>query len=353
MLSGKGFYIWVAERCEGGDPDAIAREAERAGFTHALIKIADGIYSYNVDPKTKIDLAQVTINALKARGIIVWGWHYVYGGYPEDEAARGIQRTVNLGLDGYVINAEVEYKNKHAQALRYMKTLRGGMPGNVVLALSAYRFPKYHPEFPWEEFLSRVSLNMPQVYWMEAHNPGAQLRECIRDFSSSKYPQVPIFPTGAAFRERGWQPTFADVVEFMDTVVDLGLPGCNFWEWGNTREYAPELWEAIAAYNLNTGTAPEIPDIPVPTPEPEPEPVPIEIIGLAKTTTRLNVRAEPRAPGALRWFTMEPNTIVHVIEIKKEPDGSFWLRIGEKQWAAMKWREPATGKMHTYMEWVQ
>ena len=44
---GKGFYIWKIPSCEGGDPVKIAYTAHRAGLTHVLIKIANGIYDYN------------------------------------------------------------------------------------------------------------------------------------------------------------------------------------------------------------------------------------------------------------------------------------------------------------------
>jgi len=353
MLSGKGFYIWQIPCCEAGDPEKLAEEAKKSGFSHVLIKIADGNYAYNIEKGTNRDLVPDVVAALKAQGIAVWGWHYVYGEYPEDEASIGIVRTVNTGVDGYVINAELEYKNRNAQALTYMKTLRRGMPSDIPLALSSFRFPKYHREFPWNEFLSRVDLNMPQVYWVDAHNSGDQLRECVRNFSENIYPQVPIFPTGSAYKDNaGWQPTFSEVVEFMDTVVDMGLPGCNFWEWGNTRKYVPELWEAIAAHDLSQNSVVEPQPVPVPTPETRPQPV--DIVGMAKVTSTygLNVRAEPKAPGALRWFTMSNNTIVEVLEIKENADGSIWLRIGQQQWSAMKWRNPSTGVLKTYMEWI-
>ena len=111
LLSGKGFYIWQLPSCEDGDPEKLAEEIIKAGISHALVKIADGEVTYNV--YKGIDMAPAAIKALKAVGITVWGWQYIYGYNPEDEAAIAIQRCVNLEVEGFVINAEVEYKHRN------------------------------------------------------------------------------------------------------------------------------------------------------------------------------------------------------------------------------------------------
>jgi hypothetical protein len=86
-LEGKGFYIWQVRSCEKGDAEKIALLAQQAALTHVLIKIADGAFPYNYDWKTQKDLALPVVRALQERGIVVWGWHYVYGEKPRDERA--------------------------------------------------------------------------------------------------------------------------------------------------------------------------------------------------------------------------------------------------------------------------
>ena len=49
VLEGKGFFIWKISRCENGDPQAIANLAHASQLTHVLIKIADTVYSSNID----------------------------------------------------------------------------------------------------------------------------------------------------------------------------------------------------------------------------------------------------------------------------------------------------------------
>jgi hypothetical protein len=74
--------------------------------------VADGLWAYNVDRQNNRDYLPPVIQALRARGIQVWGWHYVYGQNVQGESRIAIQRVKQLQLDGYVINAEIEYRTK-------------------------------------------------------------------------------------------------------------------------------------------------------------------------------------------------------------------------------------------------
>jgi hypothetical protein len=210
-LEGKGFWIYNIRNCENGDNNAIAALAQEAQLTHVVIKIADNIFPSNVDSNGN-DLVPALVQTLRAQGIQVWGYHYVYGGVyfecikrdaegrcieermhtdgypPEKEAEAGGKRALALGLDGYIIDAEKEYKvhEQHARATRFMSKLTDEViAGKIPIALSSYRYPESdHPEFPWGEFLEKCDYNMPQVYWVEATNAGDQLQRSIREFQS-------------------------------------------------------------------------------------------------------------------------------------------------------------------------
>lgn len=246
-LQGKGFFIWVISRCEGGNASAIAEAGVQAGLTHFLIKVAHGTDPYNVTDNGQ-DLVPPVVAALRQRGLLNWGWQYVYGYDPIAEADIAIQRIQSLGLDGFAIDVEAPYKEpgKDQAALLYMERLRASLPG-FPLALSSYRYPTYHPAIPWREFLQSCDINMPQVYWEQAHNPGQQLIRSVREFEAMQ-PVLPYIPTGSAYRRGDWAATVDDINEFLDTARDLNLSAANFWEWGHTRMYVPELWDAVAAY---------------------------------------------------------------------------------------------------------
>ena len=272
---GKGYFIWIASRCEGGEPARIAEMAARAGLSHILIKIAHGIYNYNIS----VDLPAI-IAALRSVGVEPWGWHYVLGDNPVGEADRAIRRMIELELTGYVINAEKEYKNRPAAALTFMQRLRSGLPGATV-GLSSYRYPSVHPEFPWFQFRSNIDFDMPQIYWMFATNSAQQLQRSYDEFISMS-PMLPYLPTGAAFTEHGWVPMATEVVQFLDRAVDMGVPAVNFWEWYNTRAYLPALWDVISSYPW-----------PAEEPAPAPEPPVGQALVMSVVASALNVRSGP------------------------------------------------------------
>lgn len=272
-LEGKGFFIWQIRNTEGGNASAIASLADQANLTHVLIKVADGSYSYNVN-SSGVDLVPPVAQALRARGVEVWGWHYVYGDAPLDEANKAIQRIQQINLQGYALDVEGEYKDpgKAQAATQFMNRLRSAYP-RLPIALCSYRFPSYHPQIPWEEFLSQCTYNMPQVYWVGAHNPADQLRRSVSEFQAMT-PFRPIIPVGSAYQSGSWSATVADVNEFLRTARNLNLRAANFWEWSNCRAYLPSVWNAIRDYNWGA---------PTPPPPPPPLDIAVQLINMLNT----------------------------------------------------------------------
>lgn len=254
QLIGKGFFIWKIPMCENGDPSKIASTAKRAGLSHVLIKIANGIYDYNYDSVSKKDLVKPVAIALKDEGIQVWGWHYVYGDLPEQEVQTAIRQIMKVPLDGYVIDAESEYLDKHIPCRTFIDRLRSTLP-DLPIALNSFRFPRYHPQLPWKDFLSGVNINMPQVYWEQAHNPGEQLRKCLSEFQNIT-PFRPIVPTGSAYGANNWKPTTQDIVELFNTAIQLNLPAINFYSWDYCRSKLPDIWDTISGINWPNSTNP-------------------------------------------------------------------------------------------------
>jgi hypothetical protein len=253
-LQGKGSFIWKIPSCEDGDPQRIASVAHEAGLTHVVIKIADGVNSYNI--YEGVDLVPPVARKLRERGIQVWGWHFVRGSNPLGEANKAIDRVLTLQLDGYVIDAEGPYKDrgKAAAARNFMARLREGLPDKPV-ALSSYRYPSYHPQLPWREFLEGCDFNMPQVYWKFGNNAGEQLSRCVREFQAIT-PYRSIIPTGAAFREHGWSPKPEEVIDFFKTAQKLNLTAANIYSWDSSRAYLPEVWKTCAEYDWFSPSSP-------------------------------------------------------------------------------------------------
>jgi len=244
-LKGKGIFIWKIQNCEGGDVAAIADLAEAAGLTHILIKIADGAYSYNYDWRNKVDYVPPLVTELRERGISPWGWHYVRGDAAGAEARKAVERVRDLGLDGYAIDAEHEYKGRYDAANTFMSILRKELP-NTPIALASYRFPSLHPTLPWRNFLAKCDLNMPQMYWQGASNPKVQLQRCREEFDGMNN-RRPVVPIGAAYTEHGWTPKPGEVVDFLTEARRLDMKAANFWEWAQARKVG--LWDTIADFD--------------------------------------------------------------------------------------------------------
>jgi hypothetical protein len=257
MLTGKGWFIWQVSRCEHGSPSAIAAKAVAAGLSHVLFKVADRTYAYGLNWHGQDQVAPVAA-ALHAKGLQVWGWHYVYGQDPPGEARAAIQRAHQLGLDGYVIDAEGEYTapGMAAAAHTFMVGLKAGLPAEMPVALSSYRYPSVHRDLPWAAFLEHCDLSMPQVYWQGSHNSAVQLTRSVTELSDAKLVGTPrpIVPTGSAYGAGDWIATADDLQKFLSAAQQLKLTAANFYSWDAA--VVPdnhELWDTVAAYNWQNG----------------------------------------------------------------------------------------------------
>ena len=77
MLKGKGMYIWLISKCEDAVISDIVVRAVNGGFSHVLIKIADGSCGFNYI--NGVDKAKELVTALQNAGVEAWGWQLRYG----------------------------------------------------------------------------------------------------------------------------------------------------------------------------------------------------------------------------------------------------------------------------------
>jgi hypothetical protein len=265
--TGKGVWIWQAWGLLGGTIDApkydeVVQVLVAAGVSHVYLKIADGVHPYNVKwanfPRwsgdIKADVAGELAARLQQALIQVIGWQYVYGIGPLDEAAIAVSRTKALKLDGFSIDAEAEYKlaGKGAAAETYSEALRKGLP-ELLLSLATYRYPRLHPQLPYEPFLRRCDHNAPQVYWEQAHNPVQQLRDSRAQYEKlyqgAGMAAMPFTPVGSAYGAGSWRATPADVTAFLAEAKTSGCPSASLWSMDWMLALGPELWQAFAAFD--------------------------------------------------------------------------------------------------------
>ena len=273
ILSGKGMWVWKIKYCENGDGEVAAQKAVDSGFTHVTVKILNGQWKYNqrpVEAHGKFshwtdDIIKPWIAEFKKRGIPVWGWQWVLLDDPVKEARAAIDRVKDLALDGFIINAEAPAKQKpNLSSQLYMKNLKM----NVPIALSSYRYPELHHNFPWQIYLAGCDLAMPQVYWEQAHNPGIQLTETVNQYRDYLKWEKDIVPTGSAYSRGDWYCTPDDARIFLGVAQKLELPSANFWEW-RFWDDLPQTFEAISKYDWGDIEKPPVPPDPEEPEEPE------------------------------------------------------------------------------------
>ena len=231
LPKGNGMYIWQLKSCEGGNLTKIVERAKNIGLGHVLVKFADGREAF------QHDLVKKFVPLAQAAGIEAWGWPYIYGHSPSGEAEIEAQWYKDFKFDGFVIDAEQEYKNNKSSATQYATTLRSKLP-DTPIGLSSYWWPSMHSEFPWDDFMAQCDFVMPQVYWSSSkRDPVDCLNKSVTEFN---HWGKPIIPTGGDFSDANF--TADDMLRFFNRAIELDIKGMNWWSWQATK---PEFWDAI------------------------------------------------------------------------------------------------------------
>ena len=133
---GKGIWIWKLSEAEGGNVSAIIERCENVGIEWVAIKCGDGGYFWS---QCKLS----TIEQFQNAGIKVFGWQYVYGDDPIGEANVANQ-ILDLGVDGFIIDAEGEYEGKPNNATIYLEKIREKHSDSFI-AYTPFPIILYHP----------------------------------------------------------------------------------------------------------------------------------------------------------------------------------------------------------------
>lgn len=254
MPSGKGMYIWLLNRI--GTPQSVATELNDAGYRWVAIKLQNGLIISDGSKREAdfLKIPQPYIAAIRAVGIKVFGWGYVYLN-GDNQVLGEITATLDAiryyQVDGWIINAEQEAKcsgdrtRSNKLSSRYVSNLRA-MLGGYPLGFTTYRYLALHPEFPWDPFFDGCDYAMPQVYWLDAHNPRGQLNTCIQQYHAHTR-DFPILPIGSAYPYGSWSPTLDDLDQFYQAVQMFELPAWSWWEY-RYAQLNPAWWSVLKSH---------------------------------------------------------------------------------------------------------
>ena len=223
-FEGTGVWIWQVPKSSGGSAAAIADRARKNGVRFVVVKAAHGAgYWGQFSPQF--------VSALKARGLRVCGYQRMLGSNPAGEARQAI-RAVRAGADCFVIDAESEYKNKHAKARTYVKALRAGIGPNFPVGFTSFPYVSFHRTVPYSVFLGPggAQYNLPQVYWKAIGDPpGAAL---ARTYRENRGFGRPIYPIGQAYD----RPPVGQIQSFKAAARRHGARGVSWWSWQSAGE---------------------------------------------------------------------------------------------------------------------
>jgi hypothetical protein len=231
-FDGSGMWIWYLSKSERGDPAAIAAQALLHGVTTVFVKSADGSNVWS-------QFSATAVAALKATGLRVCGWQFVYGRDPIGEAAAAAAAK-DAGADCFVIDAESAYEGRYEQAQRYMARLRELVGSDYPVGLTSFPYVDYHPGLPYSVFMAPggATFNLPQVYWKTI---GDSVDESLAHTYEWNLPyETAIFPLGQTYDG----PKAADVRRFRQLSTAYGARGVSWWVW----QFASDSdWSALGA----------------------------------------------------------------------------------------------------------
>jgi hypothetical protein len=244
-FQGQGMWIWYVKQAERGDVAKIVAKAKRYKIKTVFVKSGDGASWW----QQWDDYAA----QLKAAGLKVCAWQYVYGKYPVVEAELAA-RAANNGADCIVIDAEVEYVNRYRQARQYITRLRSQISSSYPVGFTSFAYPDFHPTIPYSVFLGPggAQWNLPQMYnWIF---PTTVAKVFDHTYRYNKIYQRPIHPLGQTYNG----VTYAQAKAFRRYVKRYRAKGYSWWVWHETRA---KTWRALS---VPLGRVPAKPALPYP-----------------------------------------------------------------------------------------
>ena len=246
LPSGKGMWIYLPDKTEGGNADAIVAKAKATGLTHLWVRRGSAWDGFNVVP-----FVNRLLPAAHAAGIKVIGWDFPKLEPWEADIERALTMIRHTAPGGHRIDAfsadietRAEGTRLSADAARdYGAALRAGAGGDYPLIATVPRPSKERSFFPYAAVTEAYDAIAPMVYWLD-RQPDTDVAGALRDLAGFG---KPVYPVGQAYDgapeggRRGVPPP-DELFRFMSTAAKHGAAGISFWSWQAANQPA---WDAI------------------------------------------------------------------------------------------------------------
>lgn len=263
-MIGLGFLIWqMAEIKKHVTPAQLVDLCLQVGVKWLSCKVANGELLYNTGYDDYF-------TALRSAGIEIGGWPYCYPyppARPEVQADLYEKRIRDLQLSHLMLDVETEWKVP-GLGIQIDKICK--IETDIPVGLCSYRFPALHGELDWKRWLgqTKISFVAPQVYWEGSHNAGAQL---IRSHAQyRKLTNAAYIPIGCTYGRGVWEPTEADLCEFIQVAHELNCVAYGFYSLDWVLKHKKYDW--LSAISNTVISQPPVVQPPVKPPGPPIQP---------------------------------------------------------------------------------
>jgi hypothetical protein len=245
---GKGMWIWLPERTDGGNPQAIVDRAVAAGLTHVYVRTGSSRQGFEAAA-----FLEALLPVAHGAGLRVYGWDFPY---LEDVAADvdramtaiTFRTTTGHRIDGFVPDIETgaEGTNLSAEtAGGYSQALRAAVGADYPLvACVPNPSPRRIETFPYAAILPHYDAVAPMVYWLN-RQPDTDVAQAVTWLSQFGKPVIPVGQAydGGPEGGRPGPPPPEEIDRFLAAAERYGATGASFWSWQHA---TPEIWAAIA-----------------------------------------------------------------------------------------------------------
>lgn len=258
LPSGKGMWIWLPEKAEGGDPHAIVAKAKNVGLSHIYVRTGSSKSGFH----GAAFLDQI-LPAAHDVGLRVYGWDFPYlwdAGVDAGRAMEAINYEAPGGhrIDGFVADIETPSEGTHLTVegvTVYGHLLREAAGGDYPLLVAVPRpSDAMIGRYPYAEVIAPFSAVAPMVYWLN-RQPDTDVVGAVQWLSQFGKPIIPVGQAydGAPEGGRPGVPPPDEIFRFMRGAEDAGASGVSFWSWQHADEAA---WGAIRdAWEFQVGPA--------------------------------------------------------------------------------------------------
>ncbi len=246
LPTGKGMWIYVPDKTEGGNADAIVAKAKATGLTHLWVRMGSAWDGFNVVP-----FVNRLLPAAHAAGIKVIGWDFPKLEQWEADVERALTMIRHTAPGGHRIDAfsadietRAEGTRLSADAARaYGAALRAGAGPDYPLIATVPRPSKERSFFPYGAVTEANDAIAPMVYWLN-RQPDTDVAGAMRDLAQFG---KPVFPVGQAYDGapeggRKGVPPPDELLRFMSSAAKHGASSVSFWSWQAANQPA---WDAI------------------------------------------------------------------------------------------------------------